>query len=80
MIIEVKVFSSLRHYLPDSEKQTGKDKWDVPEGATPGQVIEILNIPEEEVRMLLINGRKSGMDRILNVGDIVHLFPLMSGG
>ena len=52
----------------------------MPEGATVAQVLKILNIPENETKILLINGRNADKERVLNDGDVFHVFPLMAGG
>lgn len=80
MIIEIKVFASLRHYVPASNKHLEDNKWDISERATVNQVLETLNIPDEEARICLINGRKVEKTSILNEGDLLHIFPQMAGG
>jgi len=80
MIIEAKIFATLRHYLPNSPNRLDGDKWDMPEGATVRQVLKILNIPEKEAKMLLINGRNADKEKVLNEGDVFHVFPIMAGG
>jgi molybdopterin converting factor small subunit len=80
MIIEVKLFSSLLHYIPDSERRLDRYRWDVPDGATVEQVLEMLNLPEEEATVLLINGRNVKRENVLKEGDVLHVFPPMAGG
>jgi len=80
MIIEAKIFSTLRHHLPNSPNHLDGDKWDIPEGATVAQALEMLNLPEKEVKILLINGRHADRESVLNEGDVFHVFPLMAGG
>ena len=65
MIIEVKVFSSLRHYISNSERRVDKDKWDIGERATVEQALKMVGLPDEEVRVLLINGRNAKRESIL---------------
>lgn len=80
MIIEVKVFSSLRHYVPDSENRRDGDKWEIKEGWSVNQVLKMLNIPDEEVKIVLINGRVARKENILKQGDLLYVFPPMAGG
>jgi len=80
MIIEAKIFATLRHYVPNSPHHLDRDKWDMPEGATVRQVLKMLNIPEKETKILLINGRNADKARVLNEGDVFHVFPIMAGG
>ncbi len=80
MIIEVKVFSSLCHYIPNSERRVDRDKWEVEDGASVEQVLKMLDLTDEEVRVLLINGRNAKKESILQEGDVLHVFPPMAGG
>jgi len=80
MIITVKLFSTLRHHVPNSDRHLDQDKWNVTEGATVAQVLEMLSLPEKEATILLINGRKADRDKTLNEGDVLHVFPPMAGG
>lgn len=80
MIIEIKVFASLRHHIPASDSHLEDNKWNIKEGATVAQVLELLNIPEEEARIFLINGRKVERTNTFREGDLLHIFPQMAGG
>ncbi|HUT84288.1 MAG TPA: MoaD/ThiS family protein [Thermodesulfobacteriota bacterium] len=80
MIVEVKIFASLRRYIPYSDERVEGDKWDVVERTTVGQLLEMLNLPEEEANLLLVNGRRADRGRILQQGDVLHVFPPMCGG
>ena len=80
MIIQVKLFSTLRRHVPNSDRRLEEDKWDITEGATVSQVLEMLNLPEKEATIFLINGRKAGRDQTLNEGDVLHVFPPIAGG
>lgn len=80
MLVEVKIFASLRHHVPVSDKRLEGDKWNIPEGATVAQVMEMLNLPEEEAKIMLINGRSADRERVLSEGDVLHIFPPMCGG
>ena len=50
------------------------------EGTTISQVIEALNIDEKEVSIALLNGIDGSLDRQIEDGDIVALFPPVGGG
>jgi sulfur-carrier protein len=74
MIVNVKLFATLR---------AGRGKivelsW--VEGLTPRQIIQTLDISEEDVAILLINGRDGTLDRILKQGDFISIFPPVGGG
>lgn len=73
-MIEVRVFATLRQ---------GRDKVTMlpPEGiATAADILSLLDIPAEEVSILLINGFHRKPETPVKDGDIVALFPPVGGG
>ncbi len=48
--------------------------------ATPADVINELDIFEEDVAILLVNGRDGEFDQELREGDVVSVFPPVGGG
>lgn len=80
MIIKTKIFTSLRHYVPDSVQKLGGNRLAVSKGTTVAQVLETLNIPEEEIKLLLVNGHNADSEQILNEGDVLYVFPPIAGG
>jgi molybdopterin synthase sulfur carrier subunit len=80
MIIEAKIFPSLRHYLPNSKRHINGHKWDMPEGVTVAKALELLTLPKWEIKLLLVNGRHTDMDSVLSDSDILQVFPLLPGG
>lgn len=73
-MIEVRVFATLRQ---------GRDKVTLlraEEFSTAGDIIRHMNIPAEEVSILLINGFHSKPGDAVKDGDIVALFPPVGGG
>ena len=73
-MIEVRVFATLRQ---------GREKISMlsPDGiATAGEVLRLLDIPEGEVSILLINGFHSKSGDSVKDGDILSLFPPVGGG
>jgi len=74
MKIKVRLFATLRD---------GRDKEVMVEGSegmTCRQIIDQLAIPEEEVAILLVNGRDGQMDNPLAPDDVVSIFPPVGGG
>lgn len=73
-MIEVRVFATLRQ---------GRDKiimMDADGISCAGDIIQKLNIPKEEVSILLINGFHQKPESTVKDGDIVALFPPVGGG
>ncbi len=75
MNIRVRLFATLR-------EGRGKELMleALNEGVTPKDIINRLGILEEEVAILLINGRDGEMSTVLKVNDVVSIFPPVGGG
>ena len=74
MKIKVRLFATLRE---------GRDKeidLDVAEASSVRDIIEQLGIDEEDVTILLLNGRDAGFDTQLSELDVVSMFPPVGGG
>lgn len=74
MKITVKLFASFR---------TGRftmEERDYPEGSTVGQVAQALNLPEQELGIMLVNSRHVKPGHVLSEGETLALFPLLGGG
>ena len=66
-MIEVRVFATLRQGRPEGI-------------ACAGDILDRMNIPQEEVSILLINGFHHKPESEVKDGDIVALFPPVGGG
>lgn len=74
MKLEVRLFATFR------EGREKKYFLDLNEGITPRDIVNMLKIDEEEVAILLINGRDGKLETVLHDNDTVSLFPPMGGG
>lgn len=72
--VEVRLFAYFR------EGREKKQALKLTEDTEISKVLEILNIKEEEVSILLLNGRDGSADRKLKDGDVIALFPPVGGG
>jgi len=79
MDIEVKLFATLRDYLP---KGSGRFacKMEVDGHTRVQDILERLKIPEEIPKIILINGVHGKKDQSLKEGDVVSIFPPVAGG
>lgn len=50
------------------------------ENLTTGEIIEALDIPLDQVSILLVNGRDAELDRVVQLGDYLSIFPPVGGG
>ncbi len=74
MKVEVRLFATFR---------TGREKkyfMELEPGSKVSDILELLNIKEEELGILLVNGRDGDLNKALGDSDIVALFPPVGGG
>ena len=74
MKVNVKLFASF---------QAGRVKQefrDYPDQTLIRTVVQELNIPEEEIGILLLNAVHTKLDQPLSDGDLLAIFPLVGGG
>lgn len=74
MIITVKLFATLR------KERFIKQERDVDSETTAQEVIAALNLPPDEVAIIMVNGRRVEPDTPLHHGDTVAFFPAVGGG
>ena len=74
MQVTIKLFANFRNDRFIKEVQT------IAPDSTVGAIVSELALTEEEVGVILINGRHGSLDQTLAEGDILSLFPLVGGG
>lgn len=74
MEIEVRLFATFR------QGREKKQILNVSENTTITDILDKINIKEEEVAILLLNGMDGGVDRKLNNKDVLSIFPPVGGG
>lgn len=73
-MLEIKCFATLNQYTPPE----GKINFEP--GLRVKDVIQKLNIPLEEVKVVFVNGEHSSLDTPLKDGDRIGIFPAIGGG
>ncbi len=80
MQVKVKLFASLRKYLPEGAAGS-QATLELPEGATVRDVLKQLQVPEEMARIVMIDGEHCPqLDQPLSEGQTLSIFPPMAGG
>ncbi|NTV43067.1 MAG: MoaD/ThiS family protein [Syntrophobacteraceae bacterium] len=79
MPLQVFLAATLRKYLPGYDAGTGHPM-EVPEGAAVRDVARRLAIPEEEIKIVMVNGVGAKLDTPLKGDERVALFPPVGGG
>ena len=73
-MLDVKLFATLRDGREKAYKLPVEDF------PTPAAIYEHLDIPPEDVAILLVNGFHSDKDVALKDGDFISIFPPCAGG
>lgn len=79
MAVRVKLFATLRQRCP--HLGVGEPMVvELPEGATVGQLLAHLQVPDEQVKIVFVNHVKCDRDCPLAENDEVGVFPSVGGG
>jgi molybdopterin converting factor small subunit len=73
--ITVKLFASLNRFKP-----AAPENYPIESGITVKNLLEALDIPESEVKLVFIDGKKHDLSATLNGGERVGIFPAVGGG
>lgn len=79
MIVKVKLFATLRKYLPGVELGKSSDIR-LKSGTSIAQLYNVLGIPAEEIKLAYVNGIYCESDTKLKDGDEIGIFPPIGGG
>jgi len=75
--ITVKLFGDLRNYLPE---RTTVFRAGAADGSTVGDVLDSFGVPRDKPRIILVNSHRSGLEHVLEDGDVVAAFQVLRGG
>ncbi len=78
MKVEVKLFATLRNHLKDNK--SGVCMLEFAGTASVQEAIDLMELPEEIPRIVLVNGVQKGFDEALSDGDTLSIFPPVAGG
>ncbi|MEJ2655931.1 MAG: MoaD/ThiS family protein [Desulfobacterales bacterium] len=73
--ITIKLFASLKKFMPASS-----ENYPIASGTTIKKLLETLGVPEDEVKLVFIDGVKHDLTFPLNGGERVGIFPGVGGG
>jgi len=79
MQVEVRVFATLRRYLPEL-KVGGALLLEVGPGTTLGALRDDLGLPPEEVRIVMRNRLQADWNDTVQEGDRIAFVPAIAGG
>ncbi len=77
--VNVRLFATLRRFYPDYDSEKGIDV-EVEGGSTIEKLIRVLQLPENEARVILINGKSKMTTDTVEDGDRINIFTPLGGG
>ena len=88
MKIYVKVFATLIQNIPESVRARFPQEIraampfqvELPENSVLADLIGLLQLPSDQVKVVFVNGRARPLDHGLAAGDEVGIFPPIGGG
>lgn len=79
MEVTLKLFSSLREYLP-AGSESNSARLGPPPGSTIGSALDGLGVPPDKTLIILRNSVHADRDDELFDGDVIAVFPPIAGG
>lgn len=73
--IELKLFATLQPYAPPNAPC-----YPVESGTSIEKIVEALNIPKDQVKLIFSNGVRCDGSTIVQDGDRIGIFPPLGGG
>jgi len=78
IVVQVKLFATLRHRFPDLAIGEAI-KLELAAGTTVAQLIQQLELPDR-AKVVFVNNIIREEDHVLQAGDVVGIFPPVGGG
>lgn len=79
MALEVFLAATLRRFVPDYDPERGITLAVKP-GTPVSEVAQLIGIPKEGIKIVMVNGVHSSMDYLLQGDERVAFFPAVGGG
>ena len=73
--IQLQLFASLKKFMPPVA-----DNYAIEAGITVGGLISQLDVPQDQIKLVFIDGVKAELSAILSGGERVGIFPPVGGG
>lgn len=73
--IQLKLYATLARFAPPAA-----DAYSISPGTTVDELVDRLALPRKDVKIVFVNGRKAAMEKRLQDGDRVGIFPPVGGG
>jgi molybdopterin converting factor small subunit len=73
--VQLKLFATLSQFLPPLA-----DRYPIQSGMTVGNLLNQLQVPLDQAKLIFIDGIKSDLDSLLQGGERIGVFPPVGGG
>ncbi len=80
IFIKLKISFPLRQGVDGINCMADGNLMEFTEGATIQEVLKMLNLSERGTLIFLINGHQAIRQSTLHDGDVLHIYPMMTGG
>jgi molybdopterin converting factor small subunit len=75
LTIEIKLYATLQPYAPPNASS-----YPVEGGTSIEKIVEALNIPKDQIKLIFSNGVRCDVGAIVQDGDCIGIFPPVGGG
>ena len=75
LTIEIRLFATLQPYTPHNAAS-----YHVEVGTSIEMIVEALNIPKDQIKLIFSNGVRCDGSNIVQDGDRIGIFPPIGGG
>lgn len=79
MPLKILLSSTLRKYLPDYDPLKGL-QLELDEETTVADVCKKIRVPQDKIRVIMVNGKNASLEYKLTGDDRLALFPSLGGG
>jgi sulfur carrier protein ThiS len=73
--VQIRLYANLKPLEPSSA-----GSHHLPSGTSVGEALAALRVPEDQVKLVFVNGRKVDRKQVLQDGDRLGVFPPVGGG
>ena len=73
--IQIKLFATLQKFMPASA-----ENYAIEQGISIRTLLQELDIPENEAKLIFIDGLKAELTTVLKGGERIGIFPPVGGG
>jgi molybdopterin converting factor small subunit len=78
VVVEVRLYAVLRKHTP--QNTSGIISVEIPVGTCIRDLVEMLDISLEDIKMIMVNGKQAELNSVLRDSDRVGIFPPIGGG